>query len=481
MSQPGALDRKADFVDMGFFLSRSVRELRRYQVTLYSPQEAGVQSAVKAGRLSASDAAAYLTEEAARKVAEAIGAVYMVRVTATRTREGIGAVSDMQVRLGGSKWSTVFNTTLVPYKSRTRNSQLLEAIHAHVAALVPKIAAAPPVAPANVEGLGGERKATDPPSPGNDPKPPPTGQTAPTASDMLVDRFRRSGDTANLIVTLRRAVMDRPRQPKLRRELVAALRLRGWAETARDEAARALLLCPGDAGLHRLLGDCHLDMGQSADALKEYREAIRIEPANPGHHMALGDALWSQAQPAEAEAEYVAAQQADPKSPLPRLKIARIRAQALRYEDATAEMVAARQAVGAGDDAAYAAAYADIAGILDGAARDIVGRLVVTRKDFLAGTRTREEAHKATEACRSSAAGIASCFSDIPPPQRLAGAQNLFVQAASLLAQSASAYISHLETQSENDDKEATLLRQEAIRQFDDAAKKLSGQPPKAG
>jgi tetratricopeptide (TPR) repeat protein len=474
VSQPGALDRKADFVDMGFFLGRAVTETKRYLVTLYNPQDAAVQTAVKEGRLSASDAGAYLTEGAARKVAEAIGAVYIVRVTATRSREGIGAVAEMQVRLGGNRWSAVFNTTLVPYKSRSRNSQLLEAIHAHVSALMPRIAAAPPVAPANVASSGSDTKPEAPPT-GTAPKPStPTGQAPPTAAEMLVDRFRRSGDTANLILTLRRAVTERPRDARLRRELVAALRLRGWMEAARDEAARALLLCPGDAGLHRLLGDGLLDMGQAPEALKEYREAIRIEPSNPAHHLALGDALWSQAQTGEAEAAYVAAQTADPKSPAPRLRIARIRAQTQKYAEVTAQMVAARDLIGAGDDAIYAAAYAEVAGILEGAARDLVGRMTVTRRDFLQGARTREEAHKAADACRTAASAIAACFSEAPVPPRYGAAQALYVQAASLLAQSAAAYGSHLETQSENDDKEATLLRQEAVRQLDESARKLS-------
>ena len=480
VSQPGAQDRKADFVDIGFFLSRSVAETGLYEVILYNPTDPRVTAAVKDGRLAASDAATYLTEPASRKVAEAIGAVYIVRVSAARGREGIGANADMHVRMGASQWGAVFSTTLLPYKGRDRRTQLLEAIHAHVGALMPRITAAPPVAPANATRSTDAVKPPDRPTDTGAPSAPPrtssgdSGPTTPTAADMLVDRFRRSGDTANLILTLRKAINDRPRDAKLRRELIAALRMRGWTEAARDEAERALLLCPGDAGLYRLLGDGYLDDGKPEEALKAYREAIRIEPTNAAHRVALGDALWAQGNAGEAEAAFKAAQEADPRNALPRIRMAKLRVQALRYQDAIAEMTAARELFGDSGDAAYAAAYADMAGVLEGVARDIIGRLAAIRRDHLAGTRTREETHRAASDCRSGASGVAACFSDMPVPQRHAPAQAAYVHAASLLAQSASAYLSHLETQSDADDKEATLLRQEAARQLDEAAKKLA-------
>ncbi len=473
VSQPGPTDRRAEFVDMGYFLARSVQEAGRYTVVLYSPEEARVKAALEAGRLTRDDVAAYLSDAAARKVAEAIGAVYLVQVTASRTREGIGAQAGMHVRIGNSAWSTFFNAALVPYKSRDRKSQLLEAIHAHVGALVPRIMAAPPVAPANV-AKSGEPKS-EPAKADQKPQQPtnPADQNAPTAADILVDRFRRSGDTANLILTLRKAITERPREAKLRRELVVALRLRGWTESARDEAARALLICPADAGLRRLLGDGYLDMGQVAEALDAYREAIRLEPGNPANHVALGDAYWSQTRTAEAEAAYKAAQDADPKNPLPRLRMARMRAQALRCSDVAAEMTEAHKLVGGGDETLYASAYAEVCALLDAGARDIVGRLIVIRRDMLNGTRSREESHKAADACRTSAVAIADCLTATPIPSRYAAVQNSMLQAASLLAQAAAAYLSHLETQAESDDKEASLLRQEAVRQFDEAARKL--------
>lgn len=480
VSQPSALDRKADFVDIGFFLARSVKETGLYDVALYNASEPHVAAAVKDGRLTQQDAAAYLTEAAARKVAEAIGAVYIVRVSAARGRDGIGAVADMQVRMGSSQWSTVFSSTLVPYKGRDRKSQLLEAIHAHVGALMPRITAAPAVAPANVARSTETAKPDSPTGARAEDKgpartsPEPSGQTAPSAAEMLVDRFRRSGDTANLILTLRRAITDRPRDPKLRRDLVAALRLRGWTEAAREEAERALLLCPGDAGLHRLLGDGHRELGELDRAISAYQEAIRLEPGNAANHVALGDALWDQGKASEAEAAYRAGQEADPKSALPRLRMAKLRVQALRYQDAIAEMTAARELMGDAGEAAYAAAYAEMAGVLEGVARDVIGRLVAIRRDQIAGTRSREESHKAAVECRTAASGVSACFSDMPLPSRFGPVQAAYVQAAALLAQAASAYLSHLETQSEADDKEATLLRQEAARQLDEAAKKLA-------
>ena len=473
VSQPSIADRRAEFVDMGYFLARAVQENGRYDVVVYSPDDSRIKAAVEAGRLTRDAAAEYLSEASARMVAKAIGAVYIVEVTASRTREGIGARSAMHVRVGNSAWSTFFTSTLKPYKPHNRKSQLLEAIHAHVGALVPRIMAAPPVAPANVTSSGTAKSEQTDATKKPDPPVKPVEQNTPTAADILVDRFRRSGDTANLILTLRKAITERPRDAKLRRELVAALRLRGWTEAARDEAARALLLCPDDAGLHRLLGDGYLDMGQAVEALDAYQKAVSLDPANPVNHIALGDAYWSQTKTGEAEAAYKAAQEADPKSPLPRLRMARMHAQALRFADVLAEMAEAHKRIGSSDETVYASAYAEVCTLLDGAARDIVGRLVVIRRDMLNGTRNREESHREADVCRTRAMAIADCLTKTPAPPRYSVVQSSMVQAASLLAQAAAAYLGYLESQSDADDKEASLLRQESVRQLDEAAKKL--------
>ncbi len=143
VSQPRGLERKADFVDMGFFLARSASELGRFEPIVYSPKDRLVAEAVKAGRLTASEAAEVLTDEGMRRVAEAIGAVYLIHVSAMRTREGIPAQADMYMRVGGSTWTTVFTAKLEPFRPQSRRSQVLDAIHAHLHALMPRIAQAP--------------------------------------------------------------------------------------------------------------------------------------------------------------------------------------------------------------------------------------------------------------------------------------------------------------------------------------------------
>ncbi len=482
VSQPRGLEGRSDFVDMGFFLARAAKELNRYDVVLYSPKADAISNAVKANRLEPGTASAYLGEEAMRKVAEAIGAVYIVRVSATRTRQGIGAVADMLMRTG-SRWTNVFSTTLAPYKGRNRKSELLDAIHAHVAAILPGIASAPPVPPAAMEQPppgqtdtagkpgGTDQGGTNPPR--TDAKSD-TKLAGPTTADLLIERFRKSGDTANLIVSLRKAVTERPRDVRLRRELINALRIRGWTQAARDEAARALAVCGDNAELYRLLGEAYAEAGEHAEAIKAINQAIRLEPGVAQHRLALGDTYLAQGMTAEAEAAYTAARDADPSNAVVRFRIARLRAQSLRFADAAVEIEEARKANGGGTDGVYAETYGAILEVLDGAAQDAIGRLTALRRDFLAGTVSREDAHRIATSCRDGAAAMTSFLSKVQVPVGYGTAQPLYLQATALLAQSSATFATYLESRDDADEREATLLRQEAARQLEEAARSLA-------
>jgi tetratricopeptide (TPR) repeat protein len=306
----------------------------------------------------------------------------------------------------------------------------------------------------------------------------PGRSSTPTTADILIDRFRKSGDTANLIVTLRKAVTDRPRDPKLRRELIGALRLRGWTEAARDEAARALVLCPETPELHNLLGQGYLGMGQFPEAMKELGEAVRLDPTNASYRVALGDAYLAQSKFAEAESAYKEALAADPKSPLPHFQIARLRAQALRFAEASDSLAQGRKAAGGGVDGTYATTYLAVLLVIDGAGQDLAGRLATVRKDFVAGTLNREQAHRIATECRDRASSMTGFVSDNAPPQGYATVQALYVQATALMAQASGVFASHLETRDEAEDREATLLRQEGVRLLTEATKKAKSQAP---
>jgi len=485
VSQPRTLKADSDFVDIGFFLARSLTEAGRYDVIIYKPDEPRIAAAVRAGHLKPGETPAYLSSADAERIAVAIGAVYIVTVSAVKTREGVGAEAGMLVEMGGRRWSSVFADTLRPVRSRSRRPELLEAIHAHVDAIARRIAEAPVVAPGNVttpvqptpETVTPPISKPDPQEPTR-PVTPPTSEgpkaQPPTTADLLIDRFRRAGDTSNLIVTLRKAVTEHPRDPKLRGELIAALRSRGWNEAARDEATRAVALCPPSANLLKLLGDGYLDTDEPAEALARYREAAALEPGNALYQVAIGDAEANQGHTAEAEVAYKAARTADPRNPLPGFRIARLRAQALRFDEASVELQAAVKASGGADDGEYTATYRAILEIIDGAARDVVADLTALRRDFLAGTVTGEDAHTKAMAAHARSSAIAAYLSDNAVPPAHGVVQALYVQGASLLAQATSAFAAYLETRSESDDRTAALLRQDAARQLEEAAKQAA-------
>src|SRR5262249_32518277 len=133
-----------------------------------------------------------------------------------------------------------------------------------------------------------------PDKPGPEPKPSGAKKQAsgPTAAEILVDRFRGKGDLPNLIISLRRAINDKPYEPQLRSELVQAYMEKGWKESARDEAARAVQLAPNSASLHRLYGEGLLETNDAEGAVRELNEAVRLEGADAANHVSLGEAYW---------------------------------------------------------------------------------------------------------------------------------------------------------------------------------------------
>jgi len=64
-------------------------------------------------------------------------------------------------------------------------------------------------------------------------------------------------------------------------------------------------------------------------------------------------------------------------------------------------------------------------------------------------------------------------LSDTSVPGGYGSVQPLYLQATALLAQASSTFASYLESREDADDREAMLLRQEAARQLEEAARLL--------
>jgi len=344
-------------------------------------------------------------------------------------------------------------------------------------------AAASPPAPGEkpADGEAAASAQGTPPKPAEgtaEATPTPTGAARqPAAREVLIDRFRRQGDLANLIVSLRRAVNERPRDARLRRDLVQAYRERGMTAAARDEVLRAVALAPEDPTLRRMLGDAHLDEGDAEAAIREYQEAVRLQPADALSHVALGDAYWNSGKSEEAMKAYEAGARADGNHPLPLRRRALVHARRNQLAEAAAAMKRAREVGGVADAEAYARDALDLARMVGQNLEEALATLLRSRRDFVAGSMTREEAHRAVSGARARASACADFLGELPAPDGLSGAFATMAQAAALAAQAGENLLLFLETQSEVADRESTLLRMEASRQLADGAKRLQPAP----
>ncbi|HSV72987.1 MAG TPA: tetratricopeptide repeat protein [Chthonomonadales bacterium] len=343
--------------------------------------------------------------------------------------------------------------------------------------------AAPPRGAGQRPGDGSVPRPADstPPEPSERPgdalPTPAVASQQPAAREVLIDRFRRQGDLANLIVSLRRAINDRPRDARLRRELVQAYRERGMPAAARDEVVRAVAIAPEDPVLRRMLGDAHLYDGNVEAAVREYQEAVRLQPGDPLSHVALGDAYWNSGRSEEAMQAYEAGARADARHPLPHRRRALVHARRNQLAEAAAAMKLAREAGGVADAEAYARDAIDLARMASQNLEEALAELQRARRDFVAGSVTREAAHKAVVDTRIRLSACSDFLAELPAPDGLAGALATMAQAAALAAQSGENLLLFLETQSELADRESTFLRMEAARQLADGAKRLQPVP----
>jgi tetratricopeptide (TPR) repeat protein len=489
ISQPAAGAKKEESVDFAPFLKQALTETGRYEVIVFRPGLPEIAAAVNAGKLTAADLNAPISLQTAQKLGNALSAAHVLRVSGRRAKEGIEAEAQMESRVGQDSWRTSFNLTLPAYKPRNRNS-VLEGINAQTGAIMERITG-------NRAGpLSTQKETITPPDP--NPKnetPPPTrppdtpdvqtkpdpSANTPTATAILIDRFRKQGDTANLILSLRQAINEKPREVRLRRELIQAYQERGWDAVARDEASRAVAIVPDDPTLRRLLGDGYMASGDMESAIREYQEAIRLNDKDAASHVALGNAYWQSARPEDALKSYTAGAQADPKSPLPHRRLGRIHAMRGRYAEALTAMKTAKELSTPETMPDYAAETADLMTTLEGSLLDSIAKMQKARKDLLGGTRTREELYKEISDEKKRVLEIADFLNDLPSaPGGYAQAQALYAQAAALIAQAADAALSHLETRSESDDREATLQRLEAGKQIAEASKRLKTLQEKA-
>jgi hypothetical protein len=496
VSQPEDNAGGKSFVDISPYVARNLQEAPGIHTVTYAPGAPEVQAAITAGKLTAADVAGQLTPIKAHKICDAIGASRLLRMSAGRTKAGIAAHATLEVS-GEDGWKQAFEYK--PSAPIPVRGSILDVIYAHAGAIskgvMSKVAhedTAPSSAPANPKVGGAEKPGDNPATPpakmpvetkstgtqkqGETPvaTPPPATATNPDAALALVlERYRERHDDANVIVTLRRAVNERPRDASLRRQLAEAYSGRGMSAAAHDEELRAVSLAPNDGGLHRLLGDGYMENGEIDNAIREYQTAVKLGGTDAANHVALGDAYWNSGKAEDALKCYADAAKADPASALPHRRLARTYALRGKLADCLEEMKLVRKLIPSLDSDAYKSECVNVLKIIDTSLQDGLSALQSGRKDIVAGTRTREQIYGEASATKKRAQETVELLSDLPAAEGFDGIQGAFGQVAALVAQAADSFTLYLETQSESSDQQTTLLRLEARRQLDAAEERL--------
>ena len=480
-------------IDLTDYVSREL-SIAAFEPMVFKPHVPAVKEAVAAGKLSTEDFKQPLSPETSRKIAGALGFRQLLRVSGRSTPDGVAADAELERLAGQQSWSSVSVVKLEAYKPRGSKPSLLEGIKAQVALIVQRITGAPgqvttqdPIAvkvapndPRPAPKNAAPPEKTDPPvsslaTAGT--SKPPAANPIPSAPrpnyDLIADRYRRDGDHANLIIVLRKAVNDQPREVRLRKELIEAYLARGWSDAARDEAARAVALSPSDAGLRRILGEAYLKSGDTDAALREMSEAIKANPKDAASLVALGDIYLASAKVTEAEKAFVDASLADPAHPLPHRRLARLYADRGQLSAALKSISSVRAGVKDENADSLLPDYVGILGILEAALSEVLTRVQTNRQAVTDGKVSREIGFSNGTAQRKRAEEIAAFLDAMPSIPSLDKIQSLYGQAAGFVIQSAEATLLFLETQDSKRDQEAALLRLEAVRALSDASKRL--------
>ena len=208
--------------------------------------------------------------------------------------------------------------------------------------------------------------------------PPPSAPRVDYAA--LASRYRQTGDFNSAVVSLRKAVNERPHDINLRRQLIQAYQSRQMPEAAHAEALRALRLDAENANLYRLYGEVLMSEGDLPGAMQAFKDGIRVDPADIGCQVALGDALLAQNHFLQALEAYGAASKSDTKSPLPHRRIAR--ALAVRagtdpdqYRASLSEIEVARGLTPPTDTTSYVDDYVAIMRIVETRVREMLEEL----------------------------------------------------------------------------------------------------------
>ncbi|MCS6776365.1 MAG: hypothetical protein RMJ43_05475 [Chloroherpetonaceae bacterium] len=498
----------------------------RFRVLTYSPGHPLIKRALTERTLSAAELASEpLPAEARHRVARLLGATYILAITASRTSAGLQTGAQCEQATGQQDWRVLFmeqNTVSVEAGRRRLklNDQVRVAADEILTRLgLPSESQAPRDADARRPDRSSEQKPAPADRPDADPRsrgntqvpsdrasqnvpgnneqprtsslpvpsvrpdvpalppalPPPTGRPD---FEAEAARYRQAGDLANVILSLRRAINDRPRDVALRQQLVQAYLQRQMADAAMAESERALAIAPQDPVLHRLRGDALLAKADLAGAQSAYREAIRLAPADVVAQVALGDALMNDNQFAEALKAYEQATKSDPASPLPYRRLARALAGRAAadprfYAQSLAALEQARQRTPSADTETYREDYLALMRLMGNRLRDMVAEIQANYTARTQNKQSLEQTRRSTQDLKERAQAAADFLDRLPPAVGQEATHARYQQSAALLLQATTLLREWLDTGETRTEEALKAAQIDVLREIANATKRL--------
>ena len=310
--------------------------------------------------------------------------------------------------------------------------------------------------------------------------PPPVGSKQ--DEEAALERYRQAGDLANVILSLRKAINDRPRDTTLRRQLIQAYQDRQMPDAALEETNRALQISPDDAGLYRFYGNGLLAKGDISGALKAFREAIQRDPKDILSQVALADALMADNQFGDAQTAYEDAAKADPNSPLPHRRMANALARravgdASQYAASLEQVRLAHALLPPTDTESYLADYTALARLMEARLRDMLNEL---QGDFQAqsqGKLTGDALKRALADLKLRSEAVADYLDKLPPASGHDVTHAHYQQGAALLLQAVSLFRDYAATADPTTLSAFKGAQVDASRELTAGAKSLAAAP----
>lgn len=298
-------------------------------------------------------------------------------------------------------------------------------------------------------------------------------------TETSIIRFRQSGDLANVIQSLRRAINDKPKEVGLRRQLVLAYKERQMLDAALGEASRAIQIMPEESTLYRLKGDILAAKGDTVGATAAYNEAIaKGGSSDIASQVALADALLADNRVEEAAKSYEAALKADPKNPLPLRRLARVSAaQALtdptQYAASLDYLKRARDLTPTSETEGYLDDYVALLHLIESRLKSALGEAQANLQAQRTGKLTTSDLKRSLADLKDRATALNDYLDKLLP----GAGQNLthahYQASASMLLQAVSLYRDYLNT---NDPTAESAVRGaivDGFRELNDASKRL--------